>query len=89
MHEEELKQANGAGITFPIVEVYITPGVAAPEIPGFRMITCQGRSFNGEEFERYEFVPDYCDLCEGGNGSRRGNAVRDERTVTYFGDRPL
>jgi len=50
-------------------------GLPLPEIEGYQHITLVRVEIDGKDYDRFEYIPDWIDLCAGGNGKRVGNKI--------------
>jgi hypothetical protein len=48
-------------------------GVPQPIIDGMECITSSQVEIDGEEYDKFEYIPNYIDLCNGGNAERVGD----------------
>ena len=70
--------------TFKVTEVLVpTPeegdfvsGIPAPVIEGYENITLSQVELSGKTYDKFEFIPDWVNLCTDGNAKREGNLIR-------------
>lgn len=50
-------------------------GLPEPSVSGYNMIATQEVEVDGVTYEKYEFVPEWVNLSENGNGKRVGDVI--------------
>ena len=50
-------------------------GLPLPGIKGYKCITLQEVKIDGKLYDKFQYIPNYTNLCKGGNAKRIGDEI--------------